>query len=93
MCEHKHAGAWIQLLELLTFTPYALPQLVGELRFFRIPVEEIYMDTMALSDVAESGLPNAYSKPPRLPLVMGDTNWVYASLFFCAGGFTYDLPS
>lgn len=79
--------------EMLTFTPYALPQLVGELCFFSIRLEEVYVDTMALSDVAESDYLNAYSKPPRLPLVMGDTNWVYASLFFCTGGLTYDLPS
>lgn len=33
------------------------------------------------------------SKPPRVPLVMGDANAVYAVLLLLAGGLRYDLPS
>jgi hypothetical protein len=33
------------------------------------------------------------SKPPRLPLVIGDVNSEYASLRAFAGGLTKDLPS
>lgn len=36
---------------------------------------------------------DTYSKPPLEPFVIGDTNELYASLFFSAGGLTYDFPS
>lgn len=79
---------------VLTFAAYPFPQLVGELDLFFVGLEEVDVNAGACQIHGQSTLNVAtYSKPPRMLLFIGATKDLYASLFFLAGGFTYDFPS